>query len=170
MQGTLGKSEFNRDRVVHMMVGRTVEMGRVPPGREPDPTPVLQVEDLTLLPAVRNMAFSAYAGEIVGIYGLVGAGRSEVAQIISGITKRRRLRGGKVRLAGKEVRFGTPRRARKAGSSTSPRTARLRGSSGISRSTRTSIWEISVLPPGCRWSSILGNGSRWPPGSSSSFR
>jgi ribose transport system ATP-binding protein len=115
VQGTVARPEFGHDRVVKMMVGRTVEMGRVEPGRAPEPTPALQVEDVTLLPVVRNMAFSAYAGEIVGIYGLVGAGRSETAMIISGIMKRRRLRGGVVRLGGKPVRFRTPRDARKAG-------------------------------------------------------
>ncbi|NIH80715.1 sugar ABC transporter ATP-binding protein [Amycolatopsis viridis] len=115
VQGTLSKPEFDREEVVRMMVGRDVEYGRVPPGRAPDPTPVLEVEDVTLLPVVRNMSFSACPGEIVGIYGLVGAGRSEVAMIVSGIMKRRRLRGGKVRVAGREVRFRTPRQARKAG-------------------------------------------------------
>ncbi|ONF73672.1 sugar ABC transporter ATP-binding protein [Amycolatopsis keratiniphila] len=115
VQGTLARPEFTRERVVKMMVGRTVEMGRVLPGRAPEPVPALQVEDVTLLPVVRNMAFSAYAGEIVGIYGLVGAGRSETAMIISGVMKRRRLRGGTVRLNGKPVRFRTPRHARKAG-------------------------------------------------------
>ncbi|MFF0488721.1 sugar ABC transporter ATP-binding protein [Nocardia sp. NPDC003482] len=115
VQGTVSRPEFARDEVVRMMVGRNVEMGRVLPGREPDPTPVLEVEDVTLLPVVRNMSFSAYAGEIVGIYGLVGAGRSEVAMIISGILKRRRLRGGTIRLNGRRVRFGTPRQARRAG-------------------------------------------------------
>ncbi|MCG3754513.1 sugar ABC transporter ATP-binding protein [Amycolatopsis sp. Poz14] len=115
VQGTLERPEFSRDRVVKMMVGRTVEMGRVEPNRAPEPAPTLQVEDVTLLPVVRNMAFSAYAGEIVGIYGLVGAGRSETAMIVSGILKRRRLRGGRVRLNGEPVRFRTPRQARKAG-------------------------------------------------------
>jgi ribose transport system ATP-binding protein len=115
VQGTLDKPEFSHDRVVKMMVGRTVEMGRVLPNRDPEATPALQVQDITLLPAVRNMAFSAFGGEILGIYGLVGAGRSEVAQIISGITKRRRLRGGTIKLNGKPVRFRTPRHARRAG-------------------------------------------------------
>ncbi|ALJ19354.1 sugar ABC transporter ATP-binding protein [Microbacterium sp. No. 7] len=116
-QGTLEKTagEFSRDRVVSMMVGRNVEYSRVPPGRDPDATPTLEVDDVTLMPIVRNMSFSAYAGQIVGIYGLVGAGRSEVAQIIGGVTKRRRLRGGKIRLNGREVRFRTPRQARRAG-------------------------------------------------------
>ncbi|MFC7017033.1 sugar ABC transporter ATP-binding protein [Streptomyces viridiviolaceus] len=115
VQGTLTRPQFDRDDVVRMMVGRSVEYGRVPPGRAPDPVPVLEVEDLTLLPAVRNMSFTARPGEIVGIYGLVGAGRSETAMIISGVTKRRRLRGGKIRLNGREVRFRTPRHARRAG-------------------------------------------------------
>ncbi|MFI8975357.1 sugar ABC transporter ATP-binding protein [Nocardia asteroides] len=115
VQGTLDKPAFDRAEVVRMMVGRSVEYQRVPPNREPDPAPVLEVEDITLLPAVRNMSFSAHAGEIVGVYGLVGAGRSETAMIVSGVTKRRRLRGGTVRLEGCTVRFRTPRHARRAG-------------------------------------------------------
>ncbi|MCP2288826.1 sugar ABC transporter ATP-binding protein [Nocardia amikacinitolerans] len=115
VQGTLDNPDFDRTEVVRMMVGRNVEYQRVPPGREPDPVPVLEVDDLTLLPVVRNMSFSAHPGEIVGIYGLVGAGRSETAMIVGGVAKRRRLRGGKVRLAGREVRFRTPRHARRAG-------------------------------------------------------
>ncbi|MFI2280724.1 sugar ABC transporter ATP-binding protein [Nocardia beijingensis] len=115
VQGTLDKPAFDRTEVVRMMVGRSVEYQRVPPGREPGPAPVLEVDDLTLLPAVRNMSFSAHPGEIVGIYGLVGAGRSETAMIVGGVAKRRRLRGGTVRLAGRPVRFRTPRHARRAG-------------------------------------------------------
>ncbi|MFD5179855.1 sugar ABC transporter ATP-binding protein [Nocardia sp. NPDC058379] len=115
VQGTLDKPDFDRTEVVRMMVGRSVEYQRVPPNREPDPAPVLEVDDITLLPVVRNMSFSAHAGEIVGIYGLVGAGRSETAMIVGGVVKRRRLRGGKIRLAGREVRFRTPRHARRAG-------------------------------------------------------
>ncbi len=98
-----------------MMVGRDVAYIRQPAHREPDPTPVLEVEDVTMLPMVRNMSFSAYAGQVIGLYGLVGAGRSEVAQIIGGVAKRRRLRGGKIRLNGREVRYVTPRRARRDG-------------------------------------------------------
>jgi ribose transport system ATP-binding protein len=115
VQGTLDRPEFSHDHVVSMMVGRTVEMGRVPPNRRADPVPTLQVEDITLLPAVRSAAFSAYAGEILGIYGLVGAGRSEAAMVIAGLAKRRRMRGGTIRLNGKPVRFRTPRQARRAG-------------------------------------------------------
>ncbi|WP_280211021.1 sugar ABC transporter ATP-binding protein [Nocardia cyriacigeorgica] len=115
VQGTLDKPDVDRTEVVRMMVGRSVEYRRIPSNREPGPAPVLEVDDITLLPVVRNMSFSAHPGEIVGIYGLVGAGRSETAMIVSGVVKRRRLRGGKVRLNGREVRFRTPRHARRAG-------------------------------------------------------
>ncbi|MFT3659956.1 MAG: sugar ABC transporter ATP-binding protein [Gordonia sp. (in: high G+C Gram-positive bacteria)] len=115
VQGGLDRAEFDRDRVVRLMVGRTVEMGRVEPARAPDALPALRVEDVTLLPVVRAMSFSAYPGEILGLYGLVGAGRSEVSQIIAGVRKRRRMRGGTILLDGEPVRFRTPRHARKAG-------------------------------------------------------
>lgn len=115
VQASVNASELTREQVVKMMVGREVEYARRPPGRAPDRVPLLEVDNLTLVPAVRNMSFSAFSGEILGMAGLVGAGRSEVAQIIVGRNKRRRLRGGEVRLEGKPIRFRTPRQARKLG-------------------------------------------------------
>jgi ABC-type sugar transport system ATPase subunit len=115
VQACLPAAELDREAVVKMMVGREVEYTRRPPGREPDVLPLLEVDNVTLVPSVRNMSFSVYAGEILGMAGLVGAGRSEVAQIVAGRHKRRRLRGGEIRLAGKPVRFRTPRQARKLG-------------------------------------------------------
>ena len=115
VQASVLASEFRREQVVKLMVGRDVEYTRRPPNRDPDSAPLLEVDNLTLVPSVRNMSFSAFSGEILGMAGLVGAGRSEVAQIIAGRHKRRRLRGGEVRLQGKPVRFRTPRQARKLG-------------------------------------------------------
>jgi ABC-type sugar transport system ATPase subunit len=115
LQATMPRAELDRDAIIRMMVGRDVEYQRLPPNREPGASPVLEVDDVTLLPIVRNMSFSAYAGEIVGIAGLVGAGRSEVAMIVGGINKRRRLRGGEIRLNGKPIRYRVPRQARKDG-------------------------------------------------------
>jgi ABC-type sugar transport system ATPase subunit len=115
VQATGPVGDFDRARIVSLMVGRAVEYVRVPAGREPDPQPVLEVQSVTKPPMVRSMSFSVHAGEIVGIAGLVGAGRSETAAIIAGIDKRRRLRGGVVRLDGKAVRYRTPRHARRDG-------------------------------------------------------
>ena len=108
-------AEVTRDEIVRTMVGRSTEYTRHAQNREPAAAPLLEVDNITLMPMVRNMSFSAYAGEIVGIAGLVGAGRSEVAQIIAGISRRRRINGGEIRLNGKPVRFRTPRHARNAG-------------------------------------------------------
>jgi len=60
---------------------------------------------------VKNMSFSAYAGEVVGMAGLVGAGRTEAAQIICGARKRNFLRGGLITLNGKPIRYRVPRQA-----------------------------------------------------------
>jgi ABC-type sugar transport system ATPase subunit len=107
--------EFNRDRIVRLMVGRAVEYVRLPSSVAPRPQPALQVQAVALPPMVRNMSFSVRPGEIVGIAGLVGSGRSEVAAIVAGISKRRRMRGGTVRLNGRSVRYRTPRQALKDG-------------------------------------------------------
>jgi ABC-type sugar transport system ATPase subunit len=115
VQASSRAADLTREDIVRMMVGRDVEYARRAPGRAPDPVPRLEVDNLTLVPTVRNMSFSAFGGEILGMAGLVGAGRSEVAQIVAGRHKRRRLRGGEVRLNGRPVRFRTPREARRMG-------------------------------------------------------
>lgn len=114
-QVTKNARELDRDQIVRLMVGRQVEYSRQESSREPDPVPILEVSDVTLLPMVRNMSFTARRGEILGIAGLVGSGRSEVAAIIAGISKRRRMRGGVIRLDGRAVRYRTPRQARRDG-------------------------------------------------------
>ncbi len=115
LQATRPTGELDRDQIVRLMVGREVEYTRRPPNREPGRVPVLEIDDLTVGNIVHNMTFSVYPGEIVGIAGLVGAGRTETAQVVCGATKRRRLHGGEVRLEGRPVRYRTPRRAFKDG-------------------------------------------------------
>jgi ABC-type sugar transport system ATPase subunit len=115
LQATKPTAELDRDKIVRMMVGREVEYTRRPPGREPDRDPILEIDDVTMGQAVRNMSFSVFGGEIVGIAGLVGAGRTETALVVCGAIKRRRLHGGEVRLEGRPVRYRTPRRALRDG-------------------------------------------------------
>jgi ABC-type sugar transport system ATPase subunit len=102
--GTKAVAETHMDEVVAMMVGR--ELKQMYPdkskarGRE-----LLRVEGLTLAGLFRNISFSLYEGEILGMAGLVGAGRSEVAQTLVG----RRLKdAGRLWLAGQEVAIGSP--------------------------------------------------------------
>lgn len=108
---TRPSSEFTRDSLIEAMVGRAVETRVTTPRQAATIDPVLEVRDVTLGNQVRNMTFSAYPGQIVGIAGLVGSGRSESAQIVSGFLKRRRLRGGVIRIGQRDRRYRTPRQA-----------------------------------------------------------
>ena len=65
--------------------------------------------------AVKNMSFSIYAGEVVGIAGLIGSGRTEIAKIIYGALKRNLINGGTIKLHGKPIRFRVPKQAINAG-------------------------------------------------------
>jgi ABC-type sugar transport system ATPase subunit len=104
-------SEFTRQTLVGAMVGRAVESGPSGPRIPASLEPVLELRDLTAGTQVKNMTFSAFPGQVIGIAGLIGAGRSEAAQVVCGFLRRRRLRGGVVRVAGKPVRYRTPRAA-----------------------------------------------------------
>ena len=73
---------------------------------------LLEVRNLTRSGAFRDISFEVRAGEIVGMAGLVGAGRTEVARVLFGID---RADGGRVRLGGREVSFATPADALRAG-------------------------------------------------------
>ena len=72
------------DRIISMMVGRTI-FEAVPEGpAEPNPEVVLEVRNLNRGRAIRNVSFQLHRGEILGFAGLVGAGRTEVARAIFG--------------------------------------------------------------------------------------
>ncbi len=118
--GTAPASDLDRDSVIRMMVGRDLSaMSEIEAtGRARTATPakktrrrVLSVENVTMGSVVKNMSFSVYAGEVVGMAGLVGAGRTEVAQVISGARKRNFLRGGLILLNDKPIRYRVPRQA-----------------------------------------------------------
>ncbi|HET9771013.1 MAG TPA: sugar ABC transporter ATP-binding protein [Acidimicrobiia bacterium] len=119
-QATRPAKELTRNSLVSLMVGRNVEYTRLPPDEttpeaKAAPRTVLSVENLTVGTIVKNMSFSAAAGQIVGIAGLVGAGRTESALVVAGAMKRNRINGGRVLLEGRPVRYRVPRQAIKDG-------------------------------------------------------
>ena len=111
-------STFTRDRIVQAMVGRSlsselyVEGGRV---ARPAGEKILSVENLSMGNTVRNTSFSVFAGQVTGMFGLVGAGRTETMKIVAGVLKRDYFHGGTIRLRGKPIRYRTPRPAVKDG-------------------------------------------------------
>jgi ABC-type sugar transport system ATPase subunit len=114
-QATGAVADFDRDRIVQLMVGRSVEYARHGGAAEPTVRPVLEFDNVTMGRQVQNMSFSAYGGQIVVLAGLVGAGRTEATMIAAGALKRRRIRGGEIRLNGRPIRYRSPRRAMRAG-------------------------------------------------------
>jgi len=76
---------------------------------------VLTVQNLKMAPMVRNNSLSVFAGQITGVFGLVGAGRTETFKIVSGVMKRDFFHGGEVLLYDKPVRYRVPASAVKAG-------------------------------------------------------
>jgi ribose transport system ATP-binding protein len=94
--------------LIRAMVGRDVEYQRQPPGRKPDSQPALETRDLTLEPWFRNVSLVLKRGEIVGLAGLVGAGRSEVARALAGDSP---WESGEVLLHGASYKPSSPRDA-----------------------------------------------------------
>ena len=102
---------FDRARIVQAMVGRDLSKtlyaerkARVrPPGER-----VLTIENLRMLPMVKNNSLSIFAGQVTGIFGLVGSGRTETFKVAAGVMKRDFFHGGEVFLRGKPVRYLTP--------------------------------------------------------------
>jgi simple sugar transport system ATP-binding protein len=109
--------KLDRDAIIRAMVGRDVEVSQRDQTtvQSADKHKVLSVENLTMAKIVKNNSFSVYAGEITGLFGLVGSGRSETAKIIAGSYKRNFFDGGKIFLNGKPVRFRIPAQAIRAG-------------------------------------------------------
>jgi simple sugar transport system ATP-binding protein len=113
VRATRPTAGLTRAEIVRAMVGRTVEYARRsrPPEAPPARRRALRVENVTMGTVVKNMSFSAHAGEVLGIAGLVGSGRTETARIVAGALKRNRLHGGRVLLDGRPVRYRVPKQA-----------------------------------------------------------
>lgn len=100
-------NEMNTETVIRHMVGRELS-DLFPRGRAEIGEVVLEVRHLTRPGAFADISFELHQGEILGLAGLVGAGRSEVARVLFGID---RAEGGTVALRGRYVTIRSPRQA-----------------------------------------------------------
>ncbi|CDX46839.1 putative ribose/galactose/methyl galactoside import ATP-binding protein 1 [Mesorhizobium sp. ORS 3359] len=108
-------SAFDRDRIVAAMVGRSLT-GQIYRQRDEAKLrkagkKVLSVQDISMSNIVRNNSFSIFEGQITGVFGLIGSGRTETFKIVSGIYKRDFLRGGAIELDDRPVRYLVPSEA-----------------------------------------------------------
>jgi simple sugar transport system ATP-binding protein len=104
-------SSFTRDAIIQGMVGRQLS-GELYSRRDRKSrragAKVLSVQNLSMGAMVRNTSFSVYEGQITGIFGLIGSGRTETAKIIAGVHKRNAFYGGEVWLKGRPARYRVP--------------------------------------------------------------
>jgi ribose transport system ATP-binding protein len=107
---------LRHDELVRLMVGRDIDdIYGAPPGPRPDAAggrPVLAVRGLTRAPAFRDVDLEIAPGEIVGIAGLAGAGRTELLRAIHGAD---RVDAGTVEVDGRRVTLRSPRDAIRVG-------------------------------------------------------
>jgi simple sugar transport system ATP-binding protein len=109
-------AEFDRDKVVHAMVGRTLtneiyNKTRIASDIRKRGRQVLSVRDISMGNMVRNTSFSVFEGQITGVFGLIGSGRTETFKVVSGIYKRDFLRGGEIEFMDRKVRYAVPTEA-----------------------------------------------------------
>lgn len=109
--GTRKIDEVDMNDLIHMMVGREVSdlypKLEVPQGEE-----ILRVEGLSKLGDFRDVSFKLHKGEILGLYGLIGAGRTEVAKAVFGLTP---PDSGEIFIRGSKALITSPEDAIKAG-------------------------------------------------------
>ncbi|MFE5868706.1 sugar ABC transporter ATP-binding protein [Streptomyces roseifaciens] len=102
----------DENELIRLMVGRDIAE-QYPRERPAEPgAPLLRVRGLTRAPAFRDVGFDVRAGEVVGLAGLVGAGRTEVARALFGVD---RYDAGTVEVDGRALTRGDVRAAMRAG-------------------------------------------------------
>jgi ABC-type sugar transport system ATPase subunit len=121
-------AEMRPAELVRLMVGREIAdiyaRGAAGRGKVSGGAPVLEVEHLAAGPRVKDLSLTVAAGEILGLAGLVGAGRSECVEALFGL---RRIDRGTVRLAGVPYRPRAPIDAVRAGIGFIPEDRRRQG-------------------------------------------
>ena len=115
-QGTVNTADTDEEGVTQMMIGRKLDLSRNESHHELGNV-ALEVRDLSCGKLYQNVSFEVRRGEVVGFYGLVGAGRTEIAETLFGL---RNPSGGRILLEGEEVSIHSPYEAIERGISLVP--------------------------------------------------
>jgi ABC-type sugar transport system ATPase subunit len=108
--GTRSRGETNTAELIHMMVGRPIELTKgVPRARMTEE--ILKVENLCTR-KLRDVSFTLRAGEVLGLAGLVGAGRSELGAALFGLDP---ITNGRIILKGRELKINSAAKAIQSG-------------------------------------------------------
>jgi ribose transport system ATP-binding protein len=102
--GTENVSDIERGSLVRMMIGRTLSETFPPRGTDVGEE-IVTIKDLSSSRVLNGINLSVHRGEIVGLSGLMGAGRTELAQVIFGA---RPIDEGSIHVGGRQVKFSRP--------------------------------------------------------------
>ena len=111
MVGTFLKEEVDPMSLVQKMVGREMK-DFYPKALSEVGQQILRVDDLSCVPHFEHVNFTLHAGEVLGLSGLVGAGRSDIGQVLFGVKKKT---SGQMSLKGQAYNPGNPSEALRAG-------------------------------------------------------
>jgi ribose transport system ATP-binding protein/inositol transport system ATP-binding protein len=116
-------SETNTDELIHMMVGRELEQYYVRTFNSPGDV-ALEIKNLSAGRLVKNCSFFLRKGEVLGFYGLIGAGRSELMEAILGFDKKST---GDIIVFGRKIENINPTNASKHGLALVPESRKTQG-------------------------------------------
>ena len=100
--------EFDISRMITLMIGRAIEQLYPERTSAPQPAVLLATRDLSAKGVVKNINLALHRGEVLGLFGLMGSGRTELARILFGLDT---FDSGEIRLGGQPVHRNSPRRS-----------------------------------------------------------
>jgi ribose transport system ATP-binding protein len=121
--GTEPAADLSLSAIVRMMIGTEVK-DHYPKERHTAAEPLLEVTDLRTETGVNGVSFSVQRGEVFGLGGMIGAGRTEIGRTLFGAD---RMTAGSIKLNGRPVHFNSPRDAVAAGVALIPENRKTEG-------------------------------------------
>jgi ribose transport system ATP-binding protein len=126
LAGTESIGRIDRGTLIKMLVGREIDESQTGGGASSVEglAPVLEVRGLNRKGVLEGISFTLHKGEILGVYGLVGAGRTELARALIGAD---RVDSGDILLEGRKLKISSPREAIRNGLCLSPEDRKTQG-------------------------------------------
>lgn len=123
LAGTRPIGELSLNAIVRMMIGADLK-DHYPKERHATDEPLLEVRDLKAAERVNGVTLTVRRGEVLGLGGMIGAGRTEIARALFGHNP---VTAGQIRLNGRIVRFTSPQQAIRAGVALIPENRKAEG-------------------------------------------
>jgi ABC-type sugar transport system ATPase subunit len=124
LMATLNPAKTTRAALIRLMVGRDVQESERADGRRSDHEPVLDVRGVCADDYLRDISFTLHRGEILGVAGLVGAGRTTLARALFGTAS---ITSGHITVRGRTLAPGDPAAALRAGLALVPEDRKSQG-------------------------------------------